>query len=712
MLRSVKLRFGAGEGEPPLAFEPGPMTVFVGPNNSGKSLALREIEDFLETGGTAERRIVDRLTPHFPTPEQAVRMVGTRRVDDPQVPHPNGWAKVSRLKSLGEQARKRSTDLYEPPGDQLVNLPAVLEALEHPDDLSAAEFMLLCRDFLALFTVRLDGQTRLALTQPRMVGDLNGAPGNHLAALFRDDAARELIREITGEALGRYFVIDPTAMHVLRVRMSDRPPHDALEEQALDARARAFHGRATDIAELSDGVKAFTGLTAAVLSADYRVMLVDEPEAFLHPPLTRKLGKRLTQLASERGANVLAATHSPDFVMGCIQSGKRVNIVRITWREGVPSGRLLAADKLQTLMRDPLLRSTGVLGALFHDGAIVCEADADRVFYQEVNERLLAGRAGGADGSVFLNAQNKQTIRRIVRPLREMGIPAVAVVDLDLLKGREDFRDLMKAAFVPSVFWEPWEETRARIQQKLRNEEFKAGGIHSLPRDVRPAAEALLASLCGYGIFLVPRGELESWLPELEAGGHGPEWLTQVFEKMGTDPTRAGYLHPTDGGVWRFMQAVAAWIADPRRKGMGEDRVPLDHLLPPPPREPDPDAAAALQAVAVEGGVTDDGIVEDALLTVAAAPGEASAPAPGQAVTASADADRSDGVADSADSSGSMDSVDGIVLADAVELADAVSIVDAGGPVDPGDPTTLVDAAILNDEARATGGDGGRPQAA
>jgi predicted ATPase len=598
MLRSVHLRFGPGEDEPALVFCPGPMTVFVGPNNSGKSLALREIEDFLETGGSAERRIVDRLVPHLPDAAEAARMVNTRRVDDIDGPLRDGWVRVSRLKSLGEQARKRATDVLEPPSDQVVNLTAVLQALEHPETLSASDFKLVCRDFLALFAIRLDGQTRLALTQPRLVGDLNGRPANHLAALFRDDAAREKIRDITAEALGRYFVIDPTGMTHLRVRMSDRAPNDVQEEQALDARARTFHGRALDIAEMSDGVKAFTGLTAAVLSADYRIMLVDEPEAFLHPPLTRKLGKRLTQLADERGANVLAATHSPEFVMGCIQSGKRVNIVRITWRERVPSARLLSADKLQTMMRDPLLRSTGVLNALFHDGAIVCEADADRVFYQEVNERLLAARAGGADGSVFLNAQNKQTIRRIIRPLREMGIPAAAVVDLDILKGREDFRDLVKAAFVPSIFWEPWEEVRARIQQKMRNEDFKAGGVHTLPRDMRPVAEELLRTLCEYGIFLVPRGELESWLPELEVGGHGPEWLTQVFEKMGADPSSAGYFHPTEGGVWRFMQTVAAWIADPRRKGMGEDRVPIDHLLPPPEVEeqpqPEPIAVDAL----------------------------------------------------------------------------------------------------------------------
>ncbi|HET6228819.1 MAG TPA: ATP-binding protein [Longimicrobiaceae bacterium] len=588
MLNNVVLRFGPSEGSPPLRFAPGPMTVFVGPNNSGKSLALREIETLLESGGELSGEIVARLEPHFPDADQAERMLMARRVDDPAVTVPEGWLRVAEMKSAAEQARKRATDVWEPQ-QRLVDLAGVLAALRHGGPLSDPEMALLSRDFLSLFTIRLDGQTRLSLMQPRRVGNLQHQPVNHLAALFRDDVARERIREITADALGLYFVIDPSGGTHFRVRMSERAPLDDAEEQAQDDRARAFHGRAADIADMSDGVKAFTGLTAAVLSADYRVMLVDEPEAFLHPPLTRKLGRRLTELAAERGANVLASTHSPEFVMGCIQAGRRVNIVRLTWRRGVASARLLAADKLQTMMRDPLLRSTGVLGALFHEGAIVCEADADRVFYQEVNERLLVSRARGADGCVFLNAQNKQTIRRIVRPLREMGIPAAAVVDLDILKGREDFRELLRAAFVPEVFWAPWEELRARVHQKLRNEDFKSGGIYTLGKDHRPAAQMLLDNLFAYGVFIVPPGELEAWLPELEAGGHGPEWLTQVFARMGTDPTQEGYRLPGEGGVWRFMQAVAAWIADPRRKGMAEEHVPLDHLLPPP----DHDAAEA-----------------------------------------------------------------------------------------------------------------------
>jgi len=581
MLKTVALRFGAGEDDEPLCFTPGPMTVFVGPNNSGKSLALREIEDFIESGGDSLRHIVGRLGLQLPPSAEIEEMIVSRSVGEPEELLGN-VIRVMRLRSPGGYARRRATDTAEPVVEQEIDLPALLAAAEHAEHPAEDELERICRDLLGLFTLRLDGQTRLALTQAQPAGDLESHPTNHLGALFRDDAARARIREITADAFGLYFVIDPTAGTHFRVRMAERAPMDDDEEQSVSDRSRAFHGRAQDIDQMSDGIRAFTGLTAAVLSADYRIMLVDEPEAFLHPPLTRKLGKRLTQLAAQRGANLLAATHSPDFVMGCITSGQAVNIVRLTYRNGIPGARLLAAEKLETMMRDPLLRSTGVLGALFHEGAVVCEADADRVFYAEVNERLLAHRAGGADGVVFLNAQNKQTVRRIIRPLREMGLPAAAILDLDLLKGREDFRDLLRSAFVPEVFWDPWEDRRRRLHQQINNADYKDGGVQRLGGEARQLADTLLASLAEYGVFLVPNGELECWLPELEVGGHGPEWLTQVFARMGTDPSDEGYKKPTAGGVWRFIQRVAAWVADPRRKGMRAEQVPLDHLLPPP----------------------------------------------------------------------------------------------------------------------------------
>ena len=51
--------------------------------------------------------------------------------------------------------------------------------------------------------------------------------------------------------------------------------------------------------------------------------------------------------------------------MGCIQSGSPLNIIRLTYKNGIPTSRLLPQDKILHLMRHPLLRSTGVLNGLF-----------------------------------------------------------------------------------------------------------------------------------------------------------------------------------------------------------------------------------------------------------------------------------------------------------------------------------------------------------
>ena len=49
MINKIRFKFGATEGQPPLALDVTPITVFVGPNNSGKSRVLIEIEKYCRT---------------------------------------------------------------------------------------------------------------------------------------------------------------------------------------------------------------------------------------------------------------------------------------------------------------------------------------------------------------------------------------------------------------------------------------------------------------------------------------------------------------------------------------------------------------------------------------------------------------------------------------------------------------------------------------
>ena len=346
-----------------------------------------------------------------------------------------------------------------------------------------------------------------------------------------------------------------------------------MEERGIHADAVRFHAAAQIIDDASDGVKAFTGIITEVMAGDPSVILIDEPEAFLHPSLAAKLGQEVARAALSADKRVFASTHSPQFVMGCIQSGAPTNIVRLTYRSGVATARVLPSTEILELMRHPLLRSTGVLSGLFYEFVVVTESDADRAFYQEVNERLLQFKPElGIPNCLFINAQNKQTVQTLIRPLRKLGIPAVGIVDVDVLKeGGTNWINLLTSADLPALSHNSLATMRAAVKEAMdaTGKDMKRdGGLQILQAADRQAAENLLLQLSDYGIFVVPGGELESWLQDLAVGGHGPSWLIEIFERMGEDPASANYIRPGSDDVWGFLGQVRGWLLNVSRKGI------------------------------------------------------------------------------------------------------------------------------------------------
>jgi len=310
-----------------------------------------------------------------------------------------------------------------------------------------------------------------------------------------------------------------------------------------------------------------------IVAGDPTILLIDEPEAFLHPSLAFQLGNEISRLSVGAQKNLFVSTHSANFVMGCIQSGAPVNIIRLTYRSGVATARVLRNDDILQLMRNPLLRSTGVLGGLFYEFVVVTESDTDRAFYQEVNERLLrSGPDAGIPNCLFLNAQNKQTVQTLIRPLRELGIPAAAIVDIDVLKeGGAVWSGFLEGGFVPEIERQALALARAAVKTKFdatgRNMK-RDGGIDLLHSGDKEAANNLFDRLSEYGLFVVRRGELESWLRGLAINGHGPSWLVSIFQKMGEDQMSPGYVRPAPGDVWGFVATLEQWLTNPNRKGI------------------------------------------------------------------------------------------------------------------------------------------------
>jgi predicted ATPase len=548
VLQSITLQFSE-TGEITLPAKG--ITIFVGPNNAGKSLVLREIEQAF-------------IVHPFPS--------GLHILKDYEVE----WPTTNEVKNAVERAK-----VFQQPGLPVgqfilgrLNPNGGLEALQMDESgllsqvANKKDKHWLATQYLRFGMIRLDGRSRFNLTNDQPGGDLLSPPQNILAHLFQDDSARLKVRSLVKDAFRLNFVIDPTNLGTLRIRLSAAEPSE--DEQSLNSEAREFHRNAIHIKDASDGVQAFTGIVAAVRSGEYDTILIDEPEAFLHPPLARKLGKNLGALAAERGGSLMASTHSSDFLMGCVQASPSVRIVRLEYRDGKSRGRMIDPQSLESFFKRPLMRSANVISGLFHDGVIVLESDNDRAFYAEIYHRLSEGKVD-FPSILFVNAQNKQTIKDIMGPLRQFGVPAAAVPDIDFVKdGGNTWTDWLKAAQIPVALHVGYGQQRAAINDALKatGKDMKTdGGLDLLGPNEKMAAEQLFANLEEFGIFPVKRGELENWLPELAISGKKTDWTVAMLERLGSDPANPSYVKPSSGDVWEFLEKIVRWIQNSSRKG-------------------------------------------------------------------------------------------------------------------------------------------------
>ena len=392
MLSRITLTFGERPGAEPLSFDPGTVTIIVGPNNSGNSLFVRELGVYLlEPGNRSDNRIVADVEYVPMSPEDVRALLGTWQE------HPVG-------RNTTEQEFHFSN-----PGVAGSGVSIQVRASELQ---SAEAIERLIPRFVVSYTLRLDGASRLSILARTESHPLAQPPQNILMALLKDDERRKQVREQSARAFGLYFVIDVTDLKYVRARMSERAP--ASEERGIDERSLAFHSAAEPLDNFSDGVRAYLGIFAAAICTEYRILLIDEPEAFLHPPLQRDLGSQLARMVHARGGLLVAATHSADLLMGCVQAGVPVNVVRLTYDRGTATARMLKSSDLLPLTRDPWMRSAKFLTAVFHRGAVVCEGDMDRVFYEEIAYRLGNVNDLKPADTLFLNGNGKSTCSRLV----------------------------------------------------------------------------------------------------------------------------------------------------------------------------------------------------------------------------------------------------------------------------------------------------------
>lgn len=257
-----------------------------------------------------------------------------------------------------------------------------------------------------------------------------------------------------------------------------------------------------------DGIKSFVTNYIALNMNDKNILLLDEPESFLHPPLAKQLGEIIAKSSSEN-KQIFISTHSADLLKGILSVNKDVNIIRITRDKGFNQFNLLKKEAIEQIISNPMLLSSNILNGLFCEKVYICEAESDEEFFQSLHDKINL-----YDNAFFTHGKNKQTLKDISKIYNTLSIPNYRIYDFDILKD-EDFNKALNT-FINEQEKNKYIEIRKKVNEVLKEESYANGGINDIKEDeLRNMVINMFNDLKKSKIIILEYGCLESTLDDL-----------------------------------------------------------------------------------------------------------------------------------------------------------------------------------------------------
>jgi ABC-type transport system involved in cytochrome c biogenesis ATPase subunit len=527
----------------------GHLTVLVGPNNCGKSRTLRDIREFVVTGLTRSFKTLSAIEMEYPPEAETMQEFCT-------FPH----ASPGHVTMRGVSYDLLNTHDINPNGKRLSEMFSAFDI-----NVDAAKEVISAVG--PCWIAHLDAESRFKLANPTPSYDLRTeAPSNALQAFCanRKSVLPEL-RSAFRHTFGMDIALDWSSQKNLYLRIGtnfgDIPEEwDKLTELMKDAE---------NVADQGDGYRSLAGVVLAMTTFPNRILLLDEPEAFLHPAQARALGRWLAGYAAKRSAQIILATHNADFLWGAVSTGAPIDVIRLNRTENFTSFHPVPSDTLKTLTQSPLLSSQPIMNSLFQKGVVVCEGDPDRAVYQAVaHDRRIFN---GGDEVLFIHTNGKDTIKGPLVTLQQSGTPACAIVDIDILNSESSLsgiaealtgkpmtnelkalrgkialcvensvhEDLLNTLLNSVAEWQRREHSDVRQSRRSLRDLSKdlskwdvvkkAGGDFFQGEDAKTFWE-LVEECKKIGIFIVHKGELEGWI---DVGtGKGKKWNQLALERL------------------------------------------------------------------------------------------------------------------------------------------------------------------------------------
>ena len=411
----------------------------VGPNNCGKSRALKDIVK-LTCSTEKDIIVVNQALQTIPPNAKSLE-------DDYGLKMVTSGQYKGHFRFLGPDLHNEQS-----PGFALhLNWPRDFDYLVK--DQNQFSF-----GFASQLTALLSTDNRLTIvSQSRSAGEVNEAQ-NLLQVLYSSGSAKELeVRNLVAKAFPNVDIaLDFSSPQQLEFRVGSDFSH--LPTDPRDA--RPILEKCGRLDDQGDGLRSYVGIVVALSTLNRSVFLIDEPEAFLHPPQAFRLGQFIASQAS-LSRQIVVATHSADVLRGIIFQSSDAQIVRIDRIDDSNVVKPLDPAELKKLSLDPLLSASGVLDGLFYSGVVVTEADADSRFFQSLATKINSGL-----DIHFVNADNKQTVPKVLAAYKKLGVRCAGIVDIDVLNNAGEFKKQLEAAGITGTDY----ETALASRQKIENE--------------------------------------------------------------------------------------------------------------------------------------------------------------------------------------------------------------------------------------------------
>lgn len=474
--------------------------VFTGANNSGKSQALRDIETDLDKSNYLKTIVIKAIEYDF-------------------------LGNIDEVTFFSEHFSMNHDGFYE-----------VLELGSNYDKSAILDYWqnrTFYNGLHLLFIKRLSTERRL--TSSNALQRNEWPEQNPICKLNQSESLTQKLSDYFHQAFGSDLIVNRNDMRTIPLHIGQAPDKTAFTIANQDE----YYNQVNKLPKLQyqgDGMRSFASILLDTFTSEYSITLIDEPEAFLHPPQARILGKMLAK-NNPKDRQLLISTHSEDFLQGLLDANcDNVTVIRINRDSNINRMSVLQNNEIKKLWGNPILRYSNILDGLFHEKVVVCESDYDCLFYQAIIDAVYEYKDEVSPDILFTHCGGKTRIKDVVKALKAVNVPVVAICDFDLLNESRDFKPIT-ASF--GINWK--EELSADMKIIYDSMNAKSSGENNAWKQIKkvgkagftgkePAAYEKVEEVCkSAGLFVVPVGEMECF--DKTINKEKKDWIYNVLEE-------------------------------------------------------------------------------------------------------------------------------------------------------------------------------------